>query len=141
MTYRAAVDLPGLPRHPEPRIYCDGCPASVPVARPGGLPYAWFLAGKPPKGWRAAPRDEFRSWHWCPTCRSWADKLLAAGLVRDDHGWSRPGSLTHSISRTHGGGPWWSAPDGASLFDVARGPKYATEAEAARALLGEAPHA
>jgi hypothetical protein len=49
----------------DPHILCDGCGAVVTIRRPP----AWFLAGKPPRGWRGLRMaDGSRRWDLCPRC-------------------------------------------------------------------------
>jgi rubredoxin len=44
-------------------IECDSCGVLVPVDR-NGIPFAWFLAGKPPRGWKKIDDK-----HYCPRCK------------------------------------------------------------------------
>lgn len=76
MTYKAAIfglERLGIPTHPTPRIYCDGCsaPCEVMSARGAvGRPFAWFLDGKAAKGWSVEhPREPGKRRDWCPKCR------------------------------------------------------------------------
>lgn len=85
MTYRAGVRIPGLPVHPEPRIYCDGegCPTSVAVARPSDRdthpPVTAACDHTPvPAGYLERAEDAVRRWaagevqRQCQGCGLWA---------------------------------------------------------------------
>lgn len=71
MTYRCGIG-PGMaaiglaPREPHFECDGDGCDA---VRSVGDFPPRWFLAGKPPPGWRKVPRvDSDLSDHYCRDC-------------------------------------------------------------------------
>lgn len=69
----------------------------------------------------------------------WRRALEAAGLVRDEHGWSRPLSSRRVIGRASGAGVWWwEAPEDESYDYVQRSPKHHSEESAARAWLARA---
>ena len=66
----------------------------------------------------------------------WRRALEVAGLVRDEHGWSRPLSSRRVIGRASGTGVWWwEAPEDGSYDYVQRSPKHHSEESAARAWL------
>ena len=71
--YRAAIfglERYGIPTHPRPTIYCDGCDATCSPMNEWGRPFAWFLDGKAKKGWAVdhTPGPGKRK-DWCPTCK------------------------------------------------------------------------
>jgi hypothetical protein len=51
----------------EPHVKCDGCAARRPVARRGGLLYAWFAKGRAAPGWKVVRNDGPRV-DYCGTC-------------------------------------------------------------------------
>lgn len=74
MTYRAAIHglaHLGVPDHPTPSIYCDGCNMQLSAMKPNGQPYAWLLNNKAPKGWTLERTEEpFTRRDLCPKCRA-----------------------------------------------------------------------
>lgn len=72
MTYRAAIfglTHLGVPSHPEPSIYCDGCGLRKSALKPSGLPCGWLLNNTAPKGWTLERTEEpFTRRDLCPKC-------------------------------------------------------------------------
>lgn len=52
----------------DPRIICDGCGLVNRVSRPHGVPFAWFMNGKAPPGWRLLRNGDVRR-DFCPRCK------------------------------------------------------------------------
>lgn len=58
-----------------PHITCDGCSLRRSVLKDHGLPYAWFMNGKPAPGWSlkrvdaAADGTGFKRTDLCPRCK------------------------------------------------------------------------
>lgn len=71
MSYLAGIG-PGFDVPPrDPQVLCDGCGATRNVLGNGGPP-SWFLARKPPPGWRGLRKhDGSKRWDLCPAC--WKD--------------------------------------------------------------------
>jgi hypothetical protein len=65
----------GIPDHPTPSVYCDGCGTRIDARSRSGMAPAWLLNGKAPKGWRVE-RDEENGTRkdWCPRCRASKEK-------------------------------------------------------------------
>lgn len=57
-----------------PRVICDGCGLVLNV-RDDRPPPAWFLDGKPPKGWATTKREDGTRDDRCPRCRTRSSKL------------------------------------------------------------------
>lgn len=80
MTYRAAIHglgHLGIPDHPTPSVYCDGCGLRIDAITRSGMPAAWLLTNKAPKGWLLERTEEpFTRKDWCPKCRP--DRRAAA---------------------------------------------------------------
>lgn len=73
MTYHCGM-APGLPIAPrEPHVTCDGCGRHHPALKASGMPYAWMLAGKAPKGWLVVAVGDTKR-HYCGLCT-----MVAAG--------------------------------------------------------------
>lgn len=53
----------------EARITCDECGLVTSVAWASGLPFTWFLAGKPPPRWKRVER-EGKQLDVCPHCQA-----------------------------------------------------------------------
>lgn len=73
MTYRCAIlgtRHLGIPEHPEPAIYCDGCGLRLVARTRSGGPPAWLLNGKAPRGWRVERTGLGLRRDWCPTCKA-----------------------------------------------------------------------
>lgn len=73
MTYRCAIfglEHIGIPSHPVPSIYCDGCGLQRTCLKPSGVPYAWLLNGKAPPGWRCESSEGGTRKDWCPRCKA-----------------------------------------------------------------------
>ncbi len=72
MSYRAGIGesmrAVGLaPR--DPHIVCDGCGAIHGVASRSAYAANWFLARRPPPGWRGLRKhDGSARWDLCPAC-------------------------------------------------------------------------
>lgn len=74
MTYRAAIhglSHLGIPDHPCPAVYCDGCGAKHEARTDTGCAPVWLLKGKAPKGWRVERGEDgtIRK-DWCPKCKT-----------------------------------------------------------------------
>jgi hypothetical protein len=90
MTYHCGLSFPGTRR--DPGITCDGCGMMHPVAKPSGMPLAWFLDGKAPKGWamyRSESGDGLYRRDYCPRCKPiippiWPDACPCGGDVAID---------------------------------------------------------
>jgi hypothetical protein len=75
VSYRAGTS--GLGKHgiadSEPRIICDNCGHVLPVSKPSGQPYRWFLDryldGKPAPRWSGKRNADGTRTDYCPTCR------------------------------------------------------------------------
>lgn len=69
MSYRCGIGA-GMGLKPGgPVIICDGCGLEFPLDRGPRIPPAWFLDGKPPRGWRGLRMaDGSRRWDLCPGC-------------------------------------------------------------------------
>ena len=53
----------------EPHIVCDGCRRTMPVSSKTEHAARWFLAGKPPPGWRGCQSHDGRiRMDLCPRC-------------------------------------------------------------------------
>jgi hypothetical protein len=62
-----------------PRVSCDspGCEARIEI---NGLPPAWLLKRKAPRGWKTLIIDDFRR-DWCPPHKYQAAQLLGEGTT------------------------------------------------------------
>lgn len=67
MTYHCGLSFPGERR--EPHITCDVCGTVHRVANGAGVPYAWFLDEKAPRGWKRVPQGDGPAAHYCGRCR------------------------------------------------------------------------
>ena len=74
MSYRAGMgaSLAARLEAPElaggPRIICDWCGATRSVTKAWGEPYRWFLAKKPPPGWKGERYEDGTRQDFCPAC-------------------------------------------------------------------------
>jgi len=83
MAYRAAVSAAmaqryGVEANLTPCIVCDGCGERHSVGSRTHHAAPWFLAGKPPRGWRGlSMADRSKRWDLCPSC--WKGKEAPNG--------------------------------------------------------------